>query len=233
MNTAAEFPLKLAEIKAAMEREEWGKAIHDLENIGPIPDKFYAAASHILFFLYLSRNQFEQLSRLSKDFDPARSKDCVSALLLLRDRKLEYRLDLPEDWDIAAWEKAVESHALDGKLEPRELSLCLIFLSFLNRPQLLEKLLSLAVQAGESLDNDSAANVLRCYLKSRWFDQARRFLWINNLNNIAFDRFNFLLDRAEKSATEIPQSDDKFLNFLRHKFGTHLPAELAAPACAT
>ncbi len=225
MNTETEFPSKLAEIMGAMEREEWAKAIHDLENIGPIPDKFHAIASNILFYLYISRNQYEQFGRISERFEPAKSKDCVSALLLFRDKKLEYPMELPKDWSIATWEKAIESHALRGKMDPKELRLCFFFLSFLNRPRLLEKLLPLSVESGENLDNESISIVLRCYLKCDWFAQARRFLWINNLNNIAFERFGFLIDRAEKSTTAVPESNDKFLTFLRYKFGSHLPAK--------
>src|SRR5882757_4977667 len=116
MTTQTPFPSKLAEISIAMEHEEWGKAIHALENIGPIPDQFLAVASNILFYLYLSRNQYEQLIRLSERFEPAKSKDCVFALLLFRNKKLEYPMELPKDWTLSAWEKALESHALAGKM---------------------------------------------------------------------------------------------------------------------
>jgi hypothetical protein len=224
MTTQTEFPAKLAAIKTAMENEEWGKAIHDLENIGPIPEKFYAVASNILFYLYLSRNQFQQLAHISEKFDPAKSKDSVSALLLLRDKKLEYPVELPAGWDVDQWEKAIENHVLAGKLEPKELQLCFFFLSLLDRPRLLEILLPMAVESGENLDNETVAIVFRSYLKNKWFAQARRFLWKNNLNNIAF---NFLIDRAEKSATAIPPSNDKFLAFLRYKFGSHFPVKCA------
>jgi len=233
MTTQTEFPAKLADIKLAMEREEWGKAIHDLENIGAMPDKFYAVASKILFYLYLSRNQYEQLARLSGKFDPAKSKDSVFALLLLRDKKLEYPVELPEEWSLGQWEQAIENHALEGKLEPKELSLSLVFLSFLNRPRLLERLLTQAVESGEGLDNESAGVVLRCYLNRKWFAQARRFLWTNNLNNISFERFSFLIDQAEHGATAIPESNDKFLTFLRYKFGSHLPRESFEPVGTT
>jgi hypothetical protein len=229
MTTQAEFPSKLAKISDAMEREEWSKAIHELENIGPIPDKFHAVASNVLFYLYISRNQYEQLTRLSERFEPAKSKDCVSVLLLFRDKELEYPVELPKDWTLVAWEKAIESHALSGKMEAKELQLCLFFLSLLNRPQLLGMLLSLSVESGEILDNESITVVLRCYLKRKWFTQARRFLWVNNLNNIAFERFNFLLDRVENNATPIPESNDKFLTFLRYKFGSHFPAKNSCP----
>jgi hypothetical protein len=136
-------------------------------------------------------------------------------------------MKLPKDWTIAVWEKAIESHALAGKMEAKELHLCLFFLSFLNRPQLLETLLPLSVESGEKLDNESIEVVFRCYLKCKWFAQAHRFLWINNHNNIAFERFGFLVDRVEKSTTLVPESNDKFLTFLRYKFGSHFPAKIS------
>ena len=115
-----------------------------------------------------------------------------------------------------------------GRFDPKELPLCLHFLSLLNRPRLLELLHGLAVEAGDSLNNESIEVVLRCYLRQGWFQEARRFLWINNLNNIALTRFEFLVDRAEKSVRKIPEGDDKFLKFLRLKFGTELPEEMKA-----
>jgi hypothetical protein len=226
MTTETEFPAKLAEIKLAMEREEWAKAIHELENIGPLPDKFLAVVFNILFYLYLSRNQHEKLIPLSDRFDPAKSKDAILALLLLRNKKLDYPIGLPKRWDVAAWEKAIETHALAGKLEPKELPLCIHFLSLLNRPRLLEMLHARAVEAGETLDSESIEIVLRCYLRNEWFEKGRRFLWGNNLNNIPFERFSFLIDRAEKGVTAIPESKDKFLTFLRYKFGSEFPAKI-------
>jgi hypothetical protein len=226
MTTPADFSSKMAEIQRAMEQEEWGKAIHDLENIGAIPDKFYAVASNILFYLYISRNQYQKLGRLGKDFSPAKSKDSVSALLLFRDQQLEYPVELPANWTLDAWEQAIEDHALAGKLEPRELLFCLGFLSFLNRPRLLAMLHLQTVESGGLLDNASIEIVLRCYLESGWFAQARRFLWIHNLNNIAFQRFEFLIDRAEKARVALPESTDKFVNFLRYKFGPEFPAQI-------
>ena len=232
MTTPSEFPSKLAEIKSAMEREEWTKAIHELENIGPIPDKLLAVVSNILFYLYISRNQYEKLARLSDKFEPEKSKHGVSALLLFRNKKLGYPLELPKGWDIETWEKAIETHALAGRLEPKELPLCLCFLSLLNRPRLLGMLHARSIEAGGALDNESIEFVLRCYLKTGWFEKARRFVWRNNLNDIAFKRFNFLIDRAEKMATSIPESNDKFLTFLRYKFGTKFPAKIPDPARA-
>jgi hypothetical protein len=223
MITSAEFQSKLAAIKQAMERDEWAKAIHDLENIGPIADKFLPVVSNILFFLYVSRNQFEKLSRFSERFDFSKPKDCVAVLLLFRDKKLEYPIELPRRWTLAALEEAIETHVRAGSLEATELQLCLYFLSFLNQPRLLQTLHALSVEAGGKLDDESTEVVLRCYLKKQWFDQARRFLWFNNLNNIAFERFSFLIDRAEKSATTITESNDKFLSFLRYKFGSEIP----------
>jgi len=221
---SSEFPAKLAGIKQAMERDEWAKAIHDLENIGQIPDKFYPIASNILFFLYVSRNQFEKLARLSERFDFTKSKDCVSVLLLLRNKALEYPVELPKRWALDALENSIESHATTGKFEVTELQLCIYFLSFLNRPRLLIILHALFVESGGKLDSESIEIVLRCLLQNNCFEQARRFLWFNVLNDIAFERFNFLIDRAEKSKTAIPESRDKFLTFLRHKFGQDFPA---------
>jgi hypothetical protein len=223
---SAEFSSRMAEIRQAMEREEWTKAIHALENIGTIPDKFFAVVSNVLFYLYISRNQIEKLVPLSSQFDPSKSKHSVAALLLIRDKHLDYSFPLPADWDLEKWEKAIESHALAGVLEPAELQLCLYFLSILNRPRLLEVLHSLSIGAGGNLNDESIEIVLRCYLKNGWFEQARRFLWANNLNNIAFDRFDFLIDRAANAATVMPASTDKFLAFLRYKFGSHVPARL-------
>ena len=48
-------------------------------------------------------------------------------------------------------------------------------------------------------------------------------VWLNNSRNISFTRFSFLIDRAEKGETAVPESDDKFLRFLRHRFGANLP----------
>lgn len=223
MSTSAEFSSKMAAIKLAMEREEWARAIHDLENIGTIPDKFFAVVSNILFHLYISRNQHEKLARLSPTFDSAKSKDTVSALLLFRDRELGYSIALPDGWDLASWENAVEQHALAGQFEPVELQLCLYFLSILNRPRLLALLHFLAIEAGGTLNSESVEVVLRCYLRNGWFEPARRFLWTHNLNDIPFQRFDFIIDRAEKGATEIPRSHDKFLGFLHHRFGSTLP----------
>ena len=224
MSTQADFPSKLASIKLAMEHEEWGNAMQALENIGTVPDKFHAVVSNILFFIYVSRNQYNKLAPLSERFDPAKSKDCVAALLLYRAKELDYPLELPKSWKPDTWEQAIETHALAGKLESMELQLSLFFLSFLNRPRLLDLLHSLVVESGGLLDSESVEVVLRCYLRNKWYQQARRFIWINNLNNIAFERFNFLVDRAEKSATAIPESNDKFLTFLRYKFGSDFPA---------
>lgn len=226
MDAEINFPSKLNQIKLAMENEEWARAIKALENIGPIPDKFQAVASNILFFLYVSRNLYGKLAPLSGKFDPAKSKDSVAALLLLRAKKLDYPLELPGNWDIAAWEQAVEAHALEGSLEGMELQLCLYFFAFLNRPRLLEKLHALMVEAGGILDSESVEVVVRCYLHNKWFEQARRFIWVNNLNDITFERFNFLVDRAEKAATALPESTDKFLTFLRYKFGPEFPAKI-------
>ena len=223
MTSTAEFQSKLAEIKLAMEREEWGKAIHELENIGNIPEKFYAVTSNILFFLYISRNQYQKLARLSDRFDFSKSKDSVSSLLLFRDEKLEYPIKLPKKWTVTALEEAIESHAAAGKLEPTELQLCLYFLSLLNRPRLLGTLHALSVESGGRLDSESMEIVLRCYLKNKMFEEARRFIWFNNINGIPFDRFNFLIDQAENSSTPIPESNDKFLTFLRYKFGSQIP----------
>jgi len=223
MNITSDFQFKLAGIRLAMERDDWAKAIHSLENIGTIPDKFLAIASNILFFLYISRNQYEKLVRLSERFDFSKSKDSVSALLLFRDKALNYPVELPRTWTLDALEDAIEAHIQAGKLEPTELSLCLYFFSLLNRPKLLQSLHALAVESGAKLDNESIEIVLRCFLKNNWFDQARRFLWFNILNDIAFERFSFLVDRAEKSASAIPESKDKFLTFLRYKFGPNLP----------
>jgi len=226
MSTSAEFSSKMAGIKLAMEKEEWAQAIHDLENIGSIPDKFFAVVSNILFHLYISRNQYGKLACLSPNFDPAKSKDAVSALLLLRDRKLGYPIQPPDGWGLADWENAIEKHALAGQLEPTELQICLYFLSILNRPRLLGMLHSLAIEGGMNLNSESIEVVLRCYFRNGWFEQARRFLWTHNLNDIAFQRFDFLIDRAEKGATEIPESRDKFLGFLRHRFGSSLPDKI-------
>jgi len=226
MISSAEFQSKLTAIKLAMERDEWAKAIHDLENIGPIPDKFLPIASNVLFFLYVSRNQYEKLVRLSERFDFAKSKDSISALLLFRDKELNYPLELPPGWILAALEEAIETHILAGRLEPTELQLCLYFLSFLNRPKLLQTLHALSVESGAMLDNESIEIVIRCLLKNKWFEQAQRFLWFNILNDVAFERFSFLVDRAENSATSIPKSKDKFLTFLRYKFGSDLPAKV-------
>ena len=99
MTSSADFQSKLASIKLAMERDEWARAIHDLESIGPIPYKFLPIASNILFFLYISRNQYEKLVRLSERFDFAKSKDSVSALLLFRDKQLNYPVKLPSQLD--------------------------------------------------------------------------------------------------------------------------------------
>jgi hypothetical protein len=223
MIPSTDFQSKLAAIKLAMERDEWAKAIHELENIGPIPDKFLPIASNILFFLYISRNQYDKLARLSERFDFSKPKDSVSALLLFRDNALNYPVNLPKNWTLNALEDAIEAHAQTGKLEPTELQLCLYFLSFLNRPRLLQSLHALSVESGALLDDESIEIVVRCLLKNKWFEQARRFLWFNILNDIAFERFSFLVDRAEKSATSVPASKDKFLAFLRYKFGSNFP----------
>ena len=228
MTTSVEFQSKMAEIKLAMEREDWGKAIHDLENIGNIPEKFYGVTSNILFFLYVSRNQFQKLARVSDRFDFSKSKDSISSLLLFRDEKLEYPITLPAKWTLTALEAAIENHAAQGKLEPSELQLCLYFLSLLNRPRLLGTLHALSVESGGRLDSESIEIVLRCYLENKMFEEARRFVWINNLNGIPFDRFNFLIDQAEKSSAPIPEGNDKFLTFLRHKFGSQVPEPGAA-----
>ena len=223
MSTSGDFQSRLAQITLAMENEEWGKAIHDLENIGTIPEKFVPVASSILFYLYLTRNQFEKLAKLAPQFNPSRSKDCMGALLLYRDRALDYPVELPAHWDLDVWEKATEEHVRAGRLEPKELPLCVHFLSALNRPRLLEMLHALAIEAGAPLDTESVETILRCYLASGWFAQARHFLWENNLNNIPFERLSFAINRAEKGTMEIPASDDKFLAFLRDKFGGTLP----------
>jgi len=220
---SAEFSAKMAAIRRAMENEEWNQAIHELENIGPIPEKFVEVASGILFFLYLSRNRYDKLGPLGPKLDPAKTKDSVAALLLLRNRKLDYPVAPPASWQIESWEQAIEDHARAGRLDPAELSLALHFLSLLNRPRLMELLHSLSVAAGGDLNNESVEVVLRCYLHSQWFQQARRFLWKHNLNDIAYERFNFLIDRAEKGVTAIPESTNKFLDFLRDRFGAELP----------
>src|SRR5476649_2565538 len=106
MISSADFQSKLTGIKLAMERDEWARAIHDLENIGPIPDKFLPIASNVLFFLYVSRNQYEKLARLSERFDFSKSKDSISALLLFRDKELNYPVKLPPGWTLAALEEA-------------------------------------------------------------------------------------------------------------------------------
>ena len=223
------FSAKLTEVRTAMEREEWARAIKTMENIGPIPEKFQTVASNILFFLYISRNEFAKLARVSAQFSPQRSKDAVSALLLLRDKALEYPLQLPAKWSLDAWEKAVEAHARAGALETKEIRLCLFFLSLLNRPALLEMLHFMALGAGEDLDDESVAIVVRCLIRNGRFDEARRFVWSNNSRNISFTRFSFLIDRAEKGETAVPESDDKFLRFLRHRFGANLPAQVPSP----
>jgi hypothetical protein len=220
----ADFPAKMADIRLAMENEEWARAMRELENLGDLPEKFVGAASGILFYLYVSRNQYEKLARLGPRLDPAKSKDAVAALLLLRNQALDYPVDLPSAWKIEEWEQAIENHARAERLDPAELSLCLHFLSLLNRPRLLEILHAQSVAAGAGLNDESISLVLRCYLRNGWFEQARRFLWAHTLNGIAFDRFSFLIDRAEKGATKIPESTDKFLTFLHHRFGTDLPA---------
>lgn len=227
MQNAAEFQAKLAAIQQAMERDEWARATHDLENFGPIPEKFQAIANNVLFFLYISRNQFEKLARVRDQLDPAKSKDSVAALLLLRDGKIEYPVEIPKRWKVEMWENAIEGHAVAGKLETTELQLCLYFLSYLGRPKLLGMLHARFVETGGKLDDESIEVVLRCYLKHGWFEQARRFVWFNNLNGITFERFNFLIDRADKGTTLIPESDDKFLKFLRYKFGSDFPAKLS------
>jgi hypothetical protein len=217
------FSAKLAEVRTAMEREEWARAIKTMENIGPIPEKFQTVASNILFFLYISRNEFAKLARICGQFTPQRSKDTLSALLLLRDKALEYPLQLPANWSLEAWEKAVEAHARAGALEPKEIRLCLFFLALLNRPALLEMLHFMGLASGEDLDDEVVAIVVRCLVRHRKFAEARRFLWTNNSRNIGFTRFSFLIDRAEKGETAVPESDDKFLRFLRHRFGANLP----------
>ena len=85
------------------------------------------------------------------------------------------------------------------------------------------------MESGAKLDNESIEIVLRCFLKHKWFEQARRFLWFNILNDIAFERLSFLVDRAEKAATWIPESRDKFLTFLRYKFGSDFPSKAPDP----
>jgi hypothetical protein len=125
------------------------------------------------------------------------------------------------------WEDAIEAHAKAGNLETTELQLCFYFLSYLERPKLLGLLHSLYVEAGGKLDDESIEVVLRCYLKSKWFEQARRLIWFNNLNGITFERFNFLIDRAEKGTTHLPESDDKVLQFLRYRFGEDYPAKIS------
>ncbi len=147
-------------------------------------------------------------------------------MLLFRDKALNYPVNLPKNWTLDALEDAIEAHAQAGKLEPTELQLCRYFLSHLNRPRLLQSLHALSVESGAQLNNESIEIVLRCFLKNKWFEQARRFLWFNILNDIAFERFSFLVDRAEKSATSIPASRDKFLAFLRYKFGSDFPATI-------
>jgi hypothetical protein len=84
-------------------------------------------------------------------------------------------------------------------------------------------LVDLILETGGCLDNDLMEVILRCYAAHRWFDQARRLLWAHNTNNIAFERFDFLVDRLENLTRAIPQSDDKFLTFLRYRFGAALP----------
>lgn len=225
MFNTAEFQAKLNAIHQAMERDEWAKATQALENFGGIPEKFHAITNNILFYLYISRNQFEKLAKLSDRLDPAKPKDSVAALLLLRDKKIEYPIDLPRGWKLDIWEEAVEKHAKAGNLDPTELQLCLYLLSYLERPKLLGLLHSLSVEAGGKLDDESIEVVLRCYLRSRWFEEARRLVWFNNLNGISFERFTFLIDRAEKVATHVPESNDKALQFFRYKFGDQFPAE--------
>lgn len=210
-----------------MEREEWAKAINDLENIGPMPDKFLPVASNILFFLYVSRNQYEKINRVCERFDFAKSKDCISALLLFRDKHLDYTVNLPKSWSLDALENAIESHAQANLFESTELHLCLYFLSLLDRSKLLVALHAKFVATGGKLDNESIEVVLRSLLKSKMFEPARSFLWFNNLNGIDYPRFSFLIDRAEKSASAIPDSTDKFIGFLRYKFGAELPEPLA------
>jgi len=224
------FSAKLAEVRSAMEREEWARAIKTMENIGPIPEKFQAVASNILFFLYISRNEYAKLARVAGQLSPQRSKDTVSALLLLRDKALEYPVQLPAKWSVEPWEKAVETHARAGVLEPKEIRLCLFFLSLLNRPALLEMLHFMALGAAEDLDDEVVAVVVRCLIRNGRFDQARRFLWTNNSRGINFTRFSFLIDRAEKGVTAVPESDDKFLRFLRYRFGADVPAPIPSPA---
>ncbi len=221
-----EFQSRLAAIKRAMEREEWAWAIDAVEQIGPIPEKAIGIVSNILFYLYVSRNQHEKLSRLSGNFVPGQPKDCVAALLLLRDRHLGYGVQLPAIDKINLWEDAVENHACQGRLELMDLQLCLVFLSALNRPRSLALLHALATEAGGILDNESIEIVLRCYLRNGWFEQARRFLRSNNLNDIAFDRFDFLIDRAANPSTPVPKSNDKFLTFLHDRFGAGTPVKL-------
>ena len=217
------FSAKLAEVRTAMEREEWARAIKTMENIGPIPEKFQSVASNILFFLYISRNEFAKLARVCSQFTPQRSKDVLSALLLLRDKALEYPLHLPAKWSLDTWEKGVEGHVLAGAFEPKEIRLCLFFLALLNRPALLEMLHFKALTFGEDLDDEVVAIVVRCLIRHRKFAEARRFLWTNNSRNIQFTRFSFLVDRAENGETAVPESDDKFLRFLRHRFGADVP----------
>ena len=224
--SSPDFSAKLAEIRFAMEGEEWAKAIALVDGMGAVPDKLLPVIANIFFYLLVSRNEHARLAAGAQKFEATKSKDCVTALLLLRDQELGYAVHLPADWTIEKWEAAVEAHTRAGGLQPKELPLCLHFLSFLNRPRLLELLSAQAVEAGGCLNNELVEVVLRCYLRAGLFAEARRFLWINNLNNIAFVRFEFLIDRAEKAARAIPHSDDKFLRFLRRKFGHEMPAEL-------
>ena len=223
MNSVTDIPAKLAEIKQLMEQEEWTRAIREIENIGTVPDKLLPIVSNIIFYLYISRNEYEKLVRLSDKFEPGKSKHVIAALLLLRDKELGYPVRLPQAWNVETWEAALEDHALAGRLEPKEIPLCLHFLSILNRPRLLELLVGLAIEAGGCLDNDLMEVILRCYTANRWFGEARRLLWAHNTNNVGFERFDFLVDRLENSTAAIPQSNDKFLNFLRHRFGATLP----------
>jgi hypothetical protein len=224
----AAFSAKLAQVKTAMEREEWARAIKLFESLGPVPERLQGVASSVGFYLYVSRNEYAKLARHCGNFQLQLPKDTVSAMLLLRDKALEYPLKLPRDWSLAAWEKAVGTHLASGALEPKEIRLCLFFLSQLDRPALLEELHRAAVTLGEEVDEELSTVVVRCLVRHKKFAEARRFIWINQPRGTSFARFSFLIDRAEKGETAVPESDDKFLRFLKYRFGANLPINISS-----
>lgn len=217
---AALFQLDLAKAQAALENQEWNTAIQILESMRDIPDDYREFISNLLFKLYVARNRFDRLSERLQNPYWENPQHCLGALLLLRNNRLDYRVNPPFSVDLDFIESALEKHLANRMLVKEDIWLALSLLAVLRRHRLFFSLFDALFEMKSDLTDEVVEQPFACYLELKALEEGRRLLDLlrqHGQHHLALDRYDYLLRRASGTGQTSEKSHDKVLVFLNRQ----------------